>query len=192
MTFMNAITANNFLHSNYPILEGIRAFIPSHLVSSKGIIRNIDREITEDEIMDNIETEDKRQVLKVERLKRRSTDEAGNPTYIPTNTLLITFRGKILPKSIYLFHNHRTPQPYIPRTIQCHGCMRYGHPKKNCKNNGVRCPPVLKTMTFKSALTKILPHASSVVEIITPQNSIKDYRKECVRNITDKKESKKR
>ncbi|KAK9729737.1 hypothetical protein QE152_g15807 [Popillia japonica] len=54
--FNTAKTANNFMGHAEVAKHNLVAFIPAHLVSCQGVIRNIHKSLTEDEILENIQS----------------------------------------------------------------------------------------------------------------------------------------
>ncbi|XP_017787264.1 PREDICTED: uncharacterized protein LOC108569977 [Nicrophorus vespilloides] len=146
--------ANEFLTSDFLVNNKLKAYIPSHIISCKGIIRDIDRTILEDDIQKNMICSDSREILRAERINRRSHNEAGETVYVPTNSLIITFRGKQPPESVSIYLNFRRPETYVPRVIQCFGCLRYGHTKKICKSKLVRCPACSENHQIESCPSK--------------------------------------
>ena len=139
--------ANTFLNSNIDSINNWKAYIPSHLISNKVVIRNIDKEISEEDIKKNLRTDDDREVLSIRRIKRRRILQPNQdveksdhqPQFDNTNSIVAVFRGSTPPKIVKLFFNIRYPEIYISPVIQCHRCCRYGHTSKICKAK-VRCP----------------------------------------------------
>ncbi|XP_017779255.1 PREDICTED: uncharacterized protein LOC108564678 [Nicrophorus vespilloides] len=83
-------------------------------------------------------------IAKIERINRKVTSEDGGFSYVPTNSVIVTFGGKRMPKSVYMYYNSRPIETYVPRVIQCFGCLRCGHTKAICKSPSIRCPACAK------------------------------------------------
>lgn len=139
--FKTYIMANNFLQSSFDKENNFKSFIPKHLIFSKGIIRQVDKEISEETILRDLCTDNNRKVVEVKRIKRKIVNEEdiNQSSYIDTASVIITFRGKNLPKYAYLYYNARPVDIYIPPVIQCFKCCRYGHTKTQCRSD-FRCP----------------------------------------------------
>ncbi|KAJ8686434.1 hypothetical protein QAD02_022228 [Eretmocerus hayati] len=75
-------------------------FIPNHLMTRQGIIKNIPTKLSENEILQNLEANGPRfgtvGILSVRRFTRRNVvTSTGKPTTpIPTRTVQVTFRGQ--------------------------------------------------------------------------------------------------
>ncbi|XP_050667747.1 uncharacterized protein LOC126967331 [Leptidea sinapis] len=73
-------------------------------------------------------------ILKARRFNRKVIEE-GKVTWLPTQTIVITFHGQVLPEKISLFHNSLPVETYLFPTIQCLNCCRFGHIKTVCRSN---------------------------------------------------------
>nr|XP_022907904.1 uncharacterized protein LOC111419355 [Onthophagus taurus] len=132
--FNNYNNANEFLSCFLVKKENWRAFIPSHRVTCKGIIRGVDTSLSEETILKLIKTENRREVLHIRRLKRKTTNEQGEIIFVTTGTIVATFAGTTLPRHVSIWYSHRIPEVYISPVIQCFNCLRYGHTKTLCKS----------------------------------------------------------
>lgn len=138
MFFKTYDAANTFLNNKTLLERGYSLFIPSNLVSCKGIIRFIDRDITEEEIKGNASSYNVN-IINVKRLNRRIfNNDTKTSTFVPTSTVLFTFSGKILPRFVDIYGLPMPVEPYILPVIQCQQCFLYGHTKKNC-NSQEKC-----------------------------------------------------
>lgn len=136
--FSSLKQANNFLNSEFPKKNNLKAFIPQHLISCKGIIREIDPSLSVESILKNIKASNNCPVLGVQRMLRKKEID-GKVQFVNTASVIISFRGKNLPQYVTLFYNVRVPEAYVAPVIQCSNCCRYGHLSKQCRSN-VRCP----------------------------------------------------
>ena len=154
--FESSNYANSFLNSNIDSINHWKMYIPSHLISCKVIIRNIDKEISEEIIKNNLRSDNEQEVISVRRIKRKvicqdihnsiqnsHPSSQDNPSsqvrFEDTNSIVAVFRGSSPPKFVKIFFNIRYPELYIGSVIQCHKCCRYGHTSKICKAR-MRCP----------------------------------------------------
>lgn len=92
--------ANNFL-KEHPFLQDqdIDVFIPSRMVCSRGVVKNVGSEITKDDFLDFAES--KIAILDARQLNRRVVRE-GVVSYEPSNTWVLTFKGRNIPDRIGL------------------------------------------------------------------------------------------
>lgn len=117
----------NFLVTNNPFVEdNYNVYIPTHLVERQGVIQNVDPDITENELLQEIES--KIPILKIKRIMRKSSDQL-----IPTYSVIIHFKGQVLPQYVSTYCVRFPVKPYVYKVTQCFSCLRYGHTAKYCK-----------------------------------------------------------
>lgn len=105
--------------------------------SSFGIIKNIDLELSEEELLKCIqECNEPSEILGVKRLSRRCS-ESG---WIQSETVRICFKGNNLPAFIKMFNLRVAVEPYVFPVTQCSRCWRFGHTIKLCPSLKVICP----------------------------------------------------
>lgn len=136
--FLNSQAANNMVKNKDLIGRGYKIFIPFNFVTCKGICRQVDMDLTEDELLNcssaGSYAGQKIKILSVRRLNRKVVNELDKSiSYEPTATVLFTFKGVVLPKVIQFYHLERSVEIYIPPVTQCYRCLRFGHTKTNCK-----------------------------------------------------------
>jgi len=110
---------------------GISVTVYPHksLNSSKGVIRDTERllqHVAEDEIVEGLASQG------VTHVKRFTIKRDGST--INTNTYLLTFSAATLPLKIKAGFNILRVEPYIPNTLRCYKCQKYGHGALNCTN----------------------------------------------------------
>lgn len=139
----NAQSANALVLSEVLTLE-YDVFIPMNFISRSAIIRDIDLELTEEELFQNIETRQFK-LLSVQRLKRKSFDpENKKAVYVPARTLKLTFDGQDIPAYVYLWYSRITVEPYVQSVMQCFKCLKFGHTNKFCKSPKSMCRKCFK------------------------------------------------
>lgn len=129
--FITTHNANNFLKNKILQENNWDAFIPASLISVKGIVRGIGIETTTEEIIS--EGVSAKPIIAARRLNRRVTKD-NTVEYVPTETIVITFRGKRLPESILVNYYEVRVQIYVDPVLQCLNCLRYGHTKTHCRS----------------------------------------------------------
>ncbi|KAI4455374.1 atp-dependent dna helicase [Holotrichia oblita] len=154
--FSNLKAANSFLSSDFLERNNYEGYIPRHLVCCKGVIRNIDTNITEEFLLKNIKVESERPIIAVRRIKRKVQAEDQKINMVNTASVVVTFRGKSLPKSLSICYNFRQVEPYIAPVIKCFGCCRYGHIKAQCRS-AIRCPSCYDKHSLSSCPNKDNP-----------------------------------
>lgn len=132
--FINSYAANQFVNNKVLSNKGYKLFIPLNFVTSKGIARGIDTDITEEELLKCCSIDGKIEILNAKRLNRKVMKDDG-VSYAPTGTVLFTFKGVNLPREVHFYNLVFKVQIYISPVTQCYRCLRYGHTKNNCKGN---------------------------------------------------------
>ncbi|KAG5869274.1 hypothetical protein JTB14_002078 [Gonioctena quinquepunctata] len=135
--FKTFSAANSFLNSEIIKSKGLECFIPGNNITCKGIIRYMDEDVTEKEIIDNTNTKLVNcKVINARRLNRKKTVE-GVTTYVPSSTVCLTFSGKKLPTEIEIYSLYTPVEEYRLPVIQCYQCLLYGHTKKQCRSKSI-------------------------------------------------------
>lgn len=131
--FFSYQSANNLVKSNLGKEQQLKIYVPRHLTTCQGIVRDVDTSLTIDEIMANIRST--KTVINVRRLNRRMVKEDNEVTYEPTKTVVLTFKGSMLPKNVSLYYVSLDVKTYILPVVRCTKCMRFGHNAKACKGS---------------------------------------------------------
>lgn len=134
LSFSNHNDANSFVNHNSLATEKLKAFIPTFTITRMGLVRGVPTEWSPEEIIDNVSVPSGcGKILKVRRLNYK-VNIGGSPTWKPSQTVVITFDGKTLPKRIYICYNALAVELYTFPTIQCFSCCRFGHTKLQCRS----------------------------------------------------------
>ena len=97
-----------------------------NLNRSRGIIRCPDLAgISEEEIVDELSSQN------VSEARRISVWRDGVKK--STNTIVLTFRTAILPKTLKFGYLNVGVDIYIPNPLQCYSCFRFGHHERKCR-----------------------------------------------------------
>lgn len=113
----NFSLANKLLNSDLLTSNSLRGYIPETILFRKGIIRNVDTSLPTEEIKKIIQTDIS--IKDIRRITRKSMNTNNEVTYVDTQTLVITFRGQVLPNHV---------------VTQCQNCYRFGHISLQCKS----------------------------------------------------------
>lgn len=132
--FKTGKDANEFIKNSVLSLYKYEAVIPNYNVTRLGLVRGIPTELTMEELVEAMTTPDHcGVVLKARRLNRKQV-ENGVPSWIPTQTVVLTFLGQCLPTRIFLYYTSIIVEAYQLPTIQCNNCCRFGHIKTQCRS----------------------------------------------------------
>lgn len=134
------LDANNLLKNTDLNEKGYKAFIPYNMISCKGVVRGVAAHFTEEELMKYINAPFP--IIGIRRIMRRTNSEEAKKqkatldnsvTLKPTGTIVVTFKGKMLPRRIQICMIDLEVSPYISPVIICRNCVRYGHTEKQCR-----------------------------------------------------------
>ncbi|KOB52225.1 reverse transcriptase [Operophtera brumata] len=89
---------------------------------SYGVIKYIDLDLKEDEILQELKSET--EILSVKRLKRKNTNDGH---WESSESVRICFKGSSLPSHIYIYDTRVNVSPYTYPVTQCSRCWRFGH-----------------------------------------------------------------
>lgn len=135
ITCHNFMEANNFLFNPQLNANGIISYIPQNFLTCKGIIKNVSSSINEEDLIQYAVSTSK--IIEARRLNRKLV-EGKSISYVPSNTILLTFDGKKKPDEISIFACFAKVHPYIQPLNECHNCLRFGHSMRVCKSK-TRC-----------------------------------------------------
>lgn len=121
-----ATAANNMIKQKFTGLDNYNIYIPNHLVTRQGVVRDVDTSLSNEEIMQDIDTDI--EILSVDRILKKN--DSNN--LIPTKSVIIKFKGQNLPNYIYLYRVRFAVSPYVYKVTQCYNCLRYGHSASRC------------------------------------------------------------
>jgi len=131
-TEATAFTQNEALLNSLQCTANISDPFPDHIT---GIIRNVDPDISDEEMAAELTAASHYKLIKVSRISR--VDE--NEVKTPTSSVLLKFQGTVLPRSVQMFHVSRKVDLYIPKPTICYNCQIYGHIAKQCKSSFSIC-----------------------------------------------------
>jgi hypothetical protein len=132
--------ANKIIQSSELKHENFKAYVPRFILFRQGIIRNVDKNLTEQDLLEEITPlyNMDAKVTGVRRFNRRIFDEQGKPSYVPTGTIQVTFRAQSIPTHVSIYYVRCEVEKYVPKVLQCTNCLRFGHTATFCKGS-VRC-----------------------------------------------------
>lgn len=153
LTFNKEISAQKFLLCKKFDEEGWRRQKTLELALSFGVIKDIELDLTETELLKHISSQI--EVATAKRLNRRN--EEG---WTPSETIKLGFNGSTLPSYVYLFDMRIKVAPYKFPVTQCSRCWRYGHSVKICPSNNIICPKCGGHHENCTVMTFVCPNCS--------------------------------
>lgn len=133
INFGSETSAEKFLKCSEFDVMGWRKQKTWEVGLSYGIIRDIDIDLSDEELLKYIIAD--KEVLIIKRLNRKT--EQG---WTPSETVRIGFKGSSLPSHIYLIDIKIKVEPFVFPVTQCAKCWRFGHTVKMCPSNKIICP----------------------------------------------------
>lgn len=134
VSFTNYLDANSFINNSIITENNYKAYVPSFNILRIGVIKGVPTDWSPEEIMSNISTPvGCGKIVKIRRLNYKTIVD-GSPTWKPTQSVVVYFDGKVLPKRIFICYNSLPVDLYVFPTIQCYHCCRYGHTKLQCRS----------------------------------------------------------
>ncbi|XP_047504373.1 uncharacterized protein LOC125049285 [Pieris napi] len=131
--------ANNFLNCNLLETKKLKAFIPTFSVTRMGLVRGVPVDWSVEEVQQNVSVPiGCGKILKIRRLNRKVKIN-DSVSWKPSESVVLTFDGQVLPKRIFMCYNALPVEIYIYPTIQCYKCCRYGHTKVQCRSKTPIC-----------------------------------------------------
>ncbi|GFG29647.1 hypothetical protein Cfor_12613, partial [Coptotermes formosanus] len=132
--FTSAEDANNFITSPVLALCKYTASIPTFSVTRMGLVRQVPTDLSMEEFATNaLLPPGCGNIIKARRLSRKNVED-GKVSWVPTQSVVVTFLGQSLPSKIFLYYTSLPVELYNFPTTQCYACCRYGHTKAACRS----------------------------------------------------------
>lgn len=109
---------------------GMKMYTPKIERDVIGIVKGIPKDYPEEELMDNLQAT--KDIIKVERVKRRATGTSDSGDLIETESVKVTFKGKDLAEYVVLYGCRIKVELYIFPLKQCTNCWMFGHKSIKC------------------------------------------------------------
>lgn len=114
---------------------GWRCQKPMEVVISYGVIKDVELELNENDMLKIISSE--HELIAVKRLKRKNKD--GN-VWEECESVRLAFKGSSLPAWVHIYGMKINVDPYVFPVTQCSRCWRFGHSLRLCPTKKVVCP----------------------------------------------------
>lgn len=135
----SADAANKLMENPCLARNKLTASIPSYHVSRMGLVRGVPVDWSMEEFVSATDLkEGSGKILKARRLQCKVLKEGSPPSWVPTQSVVVTFEGQNLPSKIYAFYTSLNVEIYVLPTIQCRKCLRFGHIQTQCRSDA-RC-----------------------------------------------------
>lgn len=140
--FCDEASAESILQSQKFKDIGITCQKTMEINQSYGVIKDIDLNLEEGEILQELSSETA--ILGVKRLKRKNTNDGH---WEPSESIRVCFKGSSLPAYVYIYDTRVNVSPYTFPVTQCSRCWRFGHSIKFCPSLKIICPKCSKNHT---------------------------------------------
>lgn len=151
ITFNVCNNANVFLQ-NKKFLDELKliASIPANDCEVTGVLTMVPVSMSNKKVYQLIGST--KNVVQVRRFMRKIRAVDGSTSFVPTQTVAVTFAATQLPEYVLLDAWRHEVKPYVPPVKQCLRCMRFGHIAKYCKNAEV-CSICSENHNYKNCVT---------------------------------------
>ncbi|XP_038218704.1 uncharacterized protein LOC119837259 [Zerene cesonia] len=113
-----------------------RCYMTSEVGISYGVIRDIDLDVSDEDILNNLRCE--LEIVSIKRLNKRNSE--GTAQWVRCEALRLGFKGNTIPTHVFLYGLGVKVDPYIFPVTQCSRCWKYGHSRFQCSSTRVICP----------------------------------------------------
>lgn len=138
--FKDPDSANSLTGSARLKVRGLDAYIPKFFLFRQGVVRGVDKGYSEEYLQSNIKSHEFNNNISVDKVTRifRKVISIEKTEYVPTQSVIVTFKSQKLPKYVTINRVIASVEPYVQKVLLCFNCYRYGHLGKQCKST-VRC-----------------------------------------------------
>lgn len=137
LEFSSYLSAEKIVECEDFISKGWHFHKPMEVSYCYGVIKDVELDLSEEEILKNIVSPHNITILSVRRLNRRNRDEGG---WLPSEAIRVCFKGSRLPPYVHVHDMSVKIEPYVQPTTQCSRCWRFGHSTKYCPSKNLICP----------------------------------------------------
>lgn len=118
--------------------KGWRIQRPMENSFSYGVIRDVDMDLTDEEVCKCIQYNKPAELLSAFRLKKR--DSNCKEGWSLSEVVRLCFKGTFLPPFVFVDGLRLKVDPYIFPVSQCSRCWKLGHSQKRCPSSKIICP----------------------------------------------------
>jgi hypothetical protein len=103
--------------------------------NSKGVIRGVDKEITEEEMIEEFSKATHYSIVSVKRITRQNENNQTEQTH----SVILEFKGHVLPRSVGIYGLSLKVDVYVTKPRLCYRCQIYGHIAVQCQSRNPTC-----------------------------------------------------
>lgn len=170
--FNNELSAEKFITCDKFASMGWRISKSMEVGYSYGIIKNVDLDLGEEQILEDIVCPSPAKLVSLKRLNRRNDNGDG---WIPSESVRLCFKGYYLPAYACVGNLKVKIEKYVFPVSQCSRCWKLGHISKKCESKVV-CPKC--SGNHANCDTKILKCPNCSGEHIALSKECPSYKKE--------------
>lgn len=144
ITFDNEENSNKFIQCRTFTEMGWRCQKTSEVGISYGIIKNVELDLSDEDILKNLYCDVL--IVSAKRLNKRNYNLSGNNTenWIKSESIRLGFRGASIPTHVYIDNLKINVERYIFPVSQCSKCWKFGHTLRMCPARKIVCPKCSK------------------------------------------------
>lgn len=128
--------ARNLLSNQKLLDKGWNIQKATEVNSSYGVIRDVDLDLSDEDIVKSITCTESIVLSSAVRLKRRDS----NGEWVPSESVRLCFKGPCLPHYVSVEGLRIKVDRFIFPVSQCSRCWKLGHTTKRCPTNKISCP----------------------------------------------------
>ncbi|CAG5056790.1 unnamed protein product [Parnassius apollo] len=129
--------ADLLIQCDHLVELGWRFQRPFEVGLSYGVIKNIELDLSEKELLESISCSI--EVANVKRLKRRKQGD-GESGWTESESVRVGFIGSTLLSYLCTYDMQVKVEPYLFPVTQCSRCWRFGHTLRMCPSKRIYCP----------------------------------------------------
>lgn len=143
ITFDQEVDADRLIQCKTFCDLGWRCQKTTEVGLSYGVIKNIDLELAEEDIIKNLSCDI--EMISAKRLKKRKYNEDDAVGWENCEAIRLAFKGASLPTHVFIYGMRVKVDPYVFPVTQCSRCWKFGHTKLLCPSKKVVCPKCTKS-----------------------------------------------
>lgn len=124
--------ANPFVDSRSSLPQGWISYIPNFKIYRTGVIRNVDKDLSINDIKDGITWSGPPvKIISLERLKYRAR---VSDQLLDSSSIKIVFESHLLPEYLHIWRIRHWVNPFRNNVRKCQNCPRLGHSTAACRS----------------------------------------------------------
>lgn len=107
---------------------------------SYGVIKDVDLELTDEQLKNCITCPDNFELVSLKRLQRRNINDSSKDLWVTSEAVRLCFKGDMLPAYVYTDGLRIKVEPFVFPVSQCSRCWKFGHTARVCPSKKELCP----------------------------------------------------